>query len=195
MEPQPQEETPKEQPINNQPALPSEADSCDSVVCIYDNQVKDKEVRVEKSLSKEFAKQLSDKIEMSFSMQASGLMTKYPNKTDAAMDRIEMVDKFVHLAEVGSQTALEDMAKMLSEDPKRFLYERNDPQHLINELNSSSYNAAYAAAKNGNLTVLKFLFQNKAELKLTSVIKHKFMEQPIEVAARWQHHETVLWMI
>lgn len=111
---------------------------------------------------------------MSFLKNASGLLPKLPTRHDDAMDRIELIDRFVKLAEVASASVLNDLAQMLNEDPKRFLLERDDKLHLINEYNSKGYNSTYVAAKNGNRDVLKFLFQNKAMMKLPSLINGKY---------------------
>lgn len=76
------------------------------------------------------------------------------------MDRIEFVDKFVKLAELARSDAIAEMDRMLAVDPKRNLYERNHPQHLINKHNSVGFNAAYIAAKHGHKKIIDFLFRN-----------------------------------
>lgn len=111
------------------------------------------------------------------------------------MDRIEFVDKFVRLAELARPDATTEMQKMLAIDPKRNMYDRSNNQHLINKHNSNGYNAAYIAAKHGHRKIIEFLFRNEADLTIQSAVSGKYQEQPIEVAARWQHHDLVVWML
>ncbi len=99
------------------------------------------------------------------------------------------------LAEVGMVNAVEQMEKMLGADPKRFIYERDNAEHLLNKHNSRGQNAAYMAAKNGHKSILEFLYRNKANFRIPSSINQKYKEEPVEVATRWQHHDCVLWMI
>lgn len=110
------------------------------------------------------------------------------SKAFEVVDRLEFVDQFVHLAEIGNSNCIQQMDDMLAKDPKRNMYERSSPKHLINKHNSKGYNAVYMAAKYGHKAVLAFLQKNQALLNEPSLIKVKYLEEPIEAAARWQHH-------
>jgi len=63
------------------------------------------------------------------------------------------------------------MAKLIERDPKKFMIEPNDPQHLLNKTNSQGWSPLYIAAKYGNLNVVKLLIENKANSQLKCRVK------------------------
>lgn len=42
------------------------------------------------------------------------------------------------------------------------MLERDDPAFILNHMNSQGYTPLYIAAKNGNLNIVQFLIENKA---------------------------------
>ena len=61
------------------------------------------------------------------------------------------------MAERGSQNDVLKLEKILKKDITFNLRETSDPAHILNQRNINGITAMYAAAKAGNLNVVKFL--------------------------------------
>lgn len=62
---------------------------------------------------------------MSFNSKNNSVtMPKQTSKIDHVIGNLGLVDRFVKAAEEANKTVIEELARILNEDPKRFLYER-----------------------------------------------------------------------
>lgn len=67
----------------------------------------------------------------------------------------------------------------------RFKIDPEDPEHLINRMNSRMRNALYIAAVNGNVRLVRWLLSAKANANIKSRVDEKRMEKPIVGAIRF----------
>lgn len=58
----------------------------------------------------------------------------------------------------------------LSNFQNRFMFDQDDPNHLLNRANNSGHRPLYIAAKHGNFEVVKLLIENKVNHLLTSKV-------------------------
>jgi len=114
-----------------------------------------------------------------------------------AFDFVRRVQMFCECAAIGSPEHIKEMIKMIDRDPKKFILEPNDPQHLLNKTNNQGWTPLYIAAKYGNLEVVKLLIEKKAnyQIKCRANPNQSKEELPIKVASKWGYAEVVDYLL
>ncbi|KAL4475766.1 hypothetical protein ABPG72_011543 [Tetrahymena utriculariae] len=103
------------------------------------------------------------------------------------LDNYRRVEELCQLCKNGSPQDLEKIKNIIQNDPKRYIRSPDDPEHLINKLNSQGFSPLYIACMNQNIEIVKFL------LKIGAIpnIKTKNKDTCLEVAARWRYVNVV----
>lgn len=73
----------------------------------------------------------------------------------------------------------------LRNDPRRFIWTRKDPQHLINIKNEYGQTPLYVACKHGNLNIVKTLIGEGCNPYIKSIVEKTSKENNLQVSARW----------
>ncbi|EAR98530.2 ankyrin repeat protein (macronuclear) [Tetrahymena thermophila SB210] len=99
------------------------------------------------------------------------------------LDNYRRIEELCQLCKNGSPQDLEKIKSIIQNDPKRYIRSPDDPEHLINKLNSQGFFPLYIACMNQNIEIVKFL------LKIGAIpsIKTKNQDTCLEVAARWRY--------
>ncbi|KAL4450272.1 hypothetical protein ABPG74_008978 [Tetrahymena malaccensis] len=99
------------------------------------------------------------------------------------LDNYRRIEELCQLCKNGSPQDLEKIKNIIQNDPKRYIRSPDDPEHLINKLNSQGFFPLYIACMNQNIEIVKFL------LKIGAIpnIKTKNQDTCLEVAARWRY--------
>ena len=105
--------------------------------------------------------------------------------TREAFDAMRTVRIFCDCSAIGGPKHIQIMRQMIKNDPRklnflidwlrnitciRFVFDNEDPYHLLNRPNESGHRPLYIAAKHGNLEVVKLLIENKVNPTLTSKV-------------------------
>ncbi len=97
--------------------------------------------------------------------------------------------RFFELIQVGGPNCIQEIEKILENDPKRNFYPKGHASCLVNQRNRKNQTPVYIAVENNNLEIVKLLVNHGADVKQKSKIDCKsgenFEETTIEVAARW----------
>ncbi|KAL4510842.1 hypothetical protein ABPG72_004996 [Tetrahymena utriculariae] len=117
------------------------------------------------------------------------------NDVNNAFNMFRMVEMICELAERGHPEDIKNMIDILQKDPKRYLRSSEDPQHLLNKLNSRSQNASYLACKNGNINIVQFLVKQECNFNMKSKIGGEIEDYPLQVAVRWNHKEVIDFLL
>lgn len=88
-----------------------------------------------------------------------------------AVTSLRNLEKFCECATIGGPHSLAKMVDILNRHPSKYSREPEDPEHLINKHNKMGCNALYLAAKNGNLTIVKFLIETGANPHILSKVR------------------------
>eukprot|EP00347_Sterkiella_histriomuscorum_P021488 403333804 len=97
----------------------------------------------------------------------------------------------------GGEESLKRIQLYLDNDPKKHMYEHDNPNHTINKPNTFGLRPLYLACLNGHLDVVSLLIENGANLLLGSIVNldtHK-EESSLVVAARWNHAQVVNYLL
>jgi ankyrin repeat protein len=81
------------------------------------------------------------------------------NFTMMAIDEIRTAERLFEFVAIGGEKEIKLVNKELFIDPKRHIYDKKDPNHLINRYNRLRQTPLYVACKNGNLQMVKFLLE------------------------------------
>jgi len=117
--------------------------------------------------------------------------------TREAFDAMRTIRIFCDCAAIGGPKHVQIMAHMIKNDPRKFVFDHEDPYHLLNRINDSGHRPLYIAAKHGNLEVVKLLVENKVNCALTSRLSDsaKIEETAVEAAVRWGHIQVVEYLL
>lgn len=92
------------------------------------------------------------------------------NMKKQALEDKRRAMKFFELAANGSGRDIEQMKCELKADPRKYMFDRSDPSHLINKRNVASQTPLYIACMHGNIEMVKFLIQEEANPHVLSKI-------------------------
>mmetsp|Transcript_1256 Transcript_1256/g.1291 ORF Transcript_1256/g.1291 Transcript_1256/m.1291 type:complete len:176 (-) Transcript_1256:7-534(-) len=112
-----------------------------------------------------------------------------------AIDQFRNEEMFFSHIESGSDHDIKQLQIMIEHDPKKHIWDRTSPQHLINKSNNSHQTPLYVASKNGHLKVLEMLLVEGADPKIRSWIDDKQNESILQVAVRWSHLVVVEFLL
>ena len=104
-------------------------------------------------------------------------------------------DRLYELVANGGDRDILKIKELLDRDPKKFMRDRNDPGHLINQHSWNRQTPLYVACKYGNKKMVKFLLSESADPHLTSRISDKEEETVLQVAVRWNHSVIVDYLL
>ncbi|CAK83806.1 unnamed protein product (macronuclear) [Paramecium tetraurelia] len=103
-----------------------------------------------------------------------------------ALKAIKRERELFYYVEKGS--SIDQIEKIIMNDPKRYLYEPTSPLRLVNKKNSSGFTPLYIAAKNGFEDVCKILIQYGADQNISV---NQIDDYPLVAALRWRHFEVI----
>lgn len=92
------------------------------------------------------------------------------------IDYFRKVRRFFEYASRGQPKDVRRMIKELTNDTKKHMWSKNDPQHLINIKNIYGQTPLYVACKYGNLNIVKLLVERDANVYIKSAIDEENME-------------------
>ena len=98
------------------------------------------------------------------------------NLTKCALDDVRKIDRFFELIQEGGDKNIQKLLEELENDPKKHIYDRKNPNHLINRPNRLEQTPVYVACRNGNLSIVKFLLEQEADPHLKSSVSRKEQE-------------------
>ena len=88
--------------------------------------------------------------------------------TKQALEDVRRADRLYELVANGGERDISKIKELLDRDPKKFMRDRNDPGHLINQHSWNRQTPLYVACKYGNKKMVKFLLSEHADPHLTN---------------------------
>ncbi|KAM3133337.1 hypothetical protein pb186bvf_014498 [Paramecium bursaria] len=85
---------------------------------------------------------------------------------------------------------IQQIQELLSQDPKRYLYDTSNPLRLLNKKNQNGLTPLYIACRNGHLQVCEILLKNGADIN-QPITLNDLPDYPLAVAIRWKHQEII----
>lgn len=98
------------------------------------------------------------------------------NLTQQALDDVRLQEKIFDLIAQGGEREIALLKQELENDPKKFIFDNSDPNHIVNRPNRFHQNPLYVACKYGNLEMVKFLINMKANPHILSNTSSKEKE-------------------
>lgn len=117
------------------------------------------------------------------------------NVTKIALDDVRQQDRFFDMIQRGGEKDIPLIQKELDTDPKRYFYDRTNPNHLINKPNRMNQTPLYLACRNGNIGVVQFLIDQQADPHILSSVDDEELENVLQVAVRWNHKQVVQYLL
>jgi hypothetical protein len=113
-----------------------------------------------------------------------------------AFQMIRRIELFCDCAAIGAKKHVQVMDQLLENDPKKYVLDKQDPDHLLNRKNAHGHTAMYLAAKNGNLLVVSMLVERGANHLQYSLVNGGAMhERPLQGTVRWGHIPVVRYLL
>jgi len=109
------------------------------------------------------------------------------NPTKQALDDVRLYDRFYDLVSRGHKKDIAKLKVELERDPRKYMRDRKDPEHLINKKNRLKQTPIYVACKHGNFEMVQFLLTEQADPHILSNVADNEKENILQVTARWKH--------
>jgi len=119
----------------------------------------------------------------------------YKNTNNNALREFGERSAYFQALERGSDQDYKLILEFIDKDPKRFLYDADDPERLCNKPNTSGQIPLYVACKNGHLKIVQLLLEQKANPFQMSQVEPKLEESILAVAARWSHLSIIEFLL
>lgn len=138
------------------------------------------------------------------------VLVKNTHPQETRTTKIQEIDYFrkvkkLHFAcERGSLKDEQLVVRLLEKDPKKYMYERGDPNHFINVKNVLGQTPLYVACMHGNLHIVKLLIAEGCNPFIKSATEcpanskgpqPDTMESNLQVAARWGHFDILRYLL
>lgn len=71
-------------------------------------------------------------------------------------------EEMIELCTIGGEKSLEKIKKIVRDDPRRYIMETDNPNHIINQKDSKGLFPMYCASKHGNTLIVEYLISIEA---------------------------------